>query len=125
MLLSRVINEPIRESLSWESAWRGEDGGLIKCWENGRLRRRSRHDDDVKIVESAVAGEFQPLDWAGGILGDPNMKKRYGSFNYLATWQGLRGEDLHIDTSREIEYVCTRTGIRIIFTSDTSKFCVS
>lgn len=41
--------------------------------------------------------------------------------SYLAEWQGLRGEDLDIDLSEEVEVFCCRSHIRVIFTSDLKK----
>jgi len=49
------------------------------------------------------------------------MKKKFGSLNYLATWQGLRGEDLHIDVENEVSVACTRTRVLVTFTPDLAK----
>ncbi|MCY1179842.1 hypothetical protein D9M73_202590 [compost metagenome] len=52
------------------------------------------------------------------------LKKRekFGSLKYLAQWQGLRGEDLQIDTSAELTLSCSRTGMVVTFTPDQSKY---
>ncbi|AMO73909.1 hypothetical protein PcP3B5_03970 [Pseudomonas citronellolis] len=47
--------------------------------------------------------------------------EKFGSFRYLAEWQGLRGEDLHIDLAKELSLVCSATGMTVVFTSDLAK----
>jgi len=49
------------------------------------------------------------------------MKKKFGSLCYLATWQGMREEDLCIDMTEEVSVDCSRTGIKVVFTPDLSK----
>lgn len=39
--------------------------------------------------------------------------------HYLAMWQGIRGEDLNIDTAAHQELRCTKTNILVQFTLDT------
>ncbi|MSR59115.1 MAG: hypothetical protein EXS05_15965 [Planctomycetaceae bacterium] len=48
-------------------------------------------------------------------------KQKYGSLYYLAMWQGLRGEDLNIDTGEEPVVQCTGTMMTVVFTSDVKK----
>ena len=110
--------EPIREGLSWEETWRGEDRGLIKCWEVGRKLRENEPD----LMRRALEGELPVLGWKGGVAEKMQKDKKYGSYNYLAQWQGLRGEDLDIDRSVEVERICSRTGMRIIYTGDSKKY---
>lgn len=50
------------------------------------------------------------------------MKQKYGTLNYLATWQGLRGEDLNIHVNDEKRIVCTKTNMTVVFTADSSKY---
>ena len=118
LLVFRSINEPIREDLSWNERWRGDDKGLIKCWETGRKLRNIGSD----LVEKAERGELPVLGWKGGVERKIIKGEKYGTLNYLAEWQGLRGEDLNIDPTKEIELVCTKTGMRIIYTSDQKKY---
>jgi hypothetical protein len=40
----------------------------------------------------------------------------------LAQWQGLRGEDLNVDLTEEVEIVCTKTSMKVIYTADATKF---
>ena len=58
----------------------------------------------------------------GGVDKKLKIKEKYGSLYYLAQWLGLRGDDLSIDTSKEIELTCTKTGMKIIYTNDSSKY---
>jgi hypothetical protein len=46
--VQRSISEPIRLGLTWEEYWAGDDHGLIKCWENGRLLRRREPETAAK-----------------------------------------------------------------------------
>ena len=119
-VVSRAKNEPLRVGLTWHEIWRGEDQGLIQCWENGRLAIGR----DSELGAAARRGELPALDWKGGIAGQPKMKRKYGSLFYLATWQGMRGEDLCVDLGAEVSVVCSRTGIKVVFTPDLSKLDV-
>lgn len=106
----RGAGEPIREGLSWEEMWRGEDGGLIVAWEVGRgLGARF-----PKLARQAKRGELPVLDWRGGVERKLQGKK-FGTLFYLAQWQGLRGEDLAVDWGGEVELECRRTGQRVLF----------
>ncbi len=114
----RSYLEPKREGLSWKQRWKGQDGGLIACWEKGRDLRISEPDLAVR----AKNGELPVLAWKGGIEKQTKKKMKYGTLFYLAQWQGLRGEDLDIDMDEEYEYVCSLTGIKTIFTHDVNKY---
>ena len=114
----RSINESIRSNCSWEERWKGEDKGLIQCWETGR-QRGSKHPE---LRELAQSGVLPVSDWKGGVKSKLKAKFKYGTLNYLAEWQGLREEDLDIDFNSEIELTCSRTGMKIVFTADTEKY---
>lgn len=116
-IVRRPIAEPLRSGLSWQEVWEADDKGLVQCWENGRRAAVLGLD----AVEAARRGELPTLDWKGGIAGEPKMKKKYGSLCYLATWQGMREQDLCIDVSTEVSVICSRTGIKVVFTPDLSK----
>jgi hypothetical protein len=109
--LCRSITEPIREGLSWSERWEGPDNGLIWCWERGRQERLERPDDAAR----AENGELVGLDWKGGVEKKLKLKKKLGTLKYLATWQGLRGENLDIELDGERKIVCTRTRQTVIF----------
>ncbi len=114
----RLITEPIRGEISWEERWRGEDEGLISCWELGRELRVK----EPELAKRAEIGELPILGFKGGV--DKKIKKsqKYGTLNYLAEWQGLRGENLEIDLSTEPVLTCSKTGMKVIYTGDVEKY---
>jgi predicted NUDIX family NTP pyrophosphohydrolase len=111
--LFRSIQEPIRENLTWDEMWMGPDRGLIWCWEKGRLDRHSQPE----LARRAERGELIPLDWKGGVRKKLKEEIKRGTLKYLATWQGLRGEDLDIDIDGERVLVCCRTGQKVLFSA--------
>ena len=114
----RSCKEPKREGLSSDELWKGNDGGLIIAWEVGREMRKK----DPKLAERAENGELPKLAFKGGVGKKTEERKKYGTFHYLAQWQGLRGEDLDIDLSQELELICTKTGMKVIYTGDAKKY---
>lgn len=114
----RSITEPLRGSLSWDERWRGRDRGLIHCWELGRQQA----ERDPELAVRATCGELPILGWKGGVEKKLKTRRKYGTLFYLATWQGLRGEDLHVDLGREVTHICSKTGMHVIFTADASKY---
>ena len=116
--IHRSYKEMKREGLSWEERWRGEDRGLITCWEIGREIR----EKEPELAQRAENGELPVLGWKGGVEKKTKKGKKYGTLHYLAQWQGLRGEDLNIDLSAEPVITCSRTGVNVIFTGDFNKY---
>ncbi len=107
----RSIEEPIRKNLNWDELWKGFDNGLIACWERGREKAL----DNSELSQSCKNGELPVLAWKGGV--DKKIKgKKYGSLFYLATWQGLRGENLNINHHQDTSITCTKTNVEVIFT---------
>lgn len=132
----RSCSAPIRQNLGARERWHGPDGGLIWCWERGRLMRAERPE----IARRAENGELPVLPWKGGIAnpqqdeegrsedegqsaqqreagrtsGKNNNKKR-GTLEYLAMWQGLRNEDLNISLADRTEITCSATGKTVVF----------
>lgn len=115
----RSCAEPIRKGLTWEERWKGDDRGLIGCWELGRELREKKPE----LAKRAENGELPVLVWKGGIEKRLKIAEKYGTLNYLAEWQGLRGEDLNIDLSKELPIICSKTGMKIIYTEDVNKYC--
>lgn len=107
------INERPSVSNHWETRWQGLDNGLLCSW----LRGIEKAATETELREAAVKGELPLLAWKGG---GPSIKagKRLGSLHYLATWQGLRGEDLSIDTVAGAVLTCARTRMVVTFTDD-------
>lgn len=116
----RSCSEPIRERerLSWDQIWKGPDKGLIVCWEIGR----ELGIKEPELAAQARNGELPPCGWKGGIEKEMKTKEKYGSLFYLAQWQGLRGEDLNIDLFEETELICSRTGMKVIYTNNPKKY---
>lgn len=114
----RSCKEPQREGLSWDERWKGADGGLITCWEVGREMRKK----EPELAQLAENAELPPMGWKGGIDKKVKAKKKHGTLFYLAQWQGIRGEDLDIDTDVEHELFCSKTGVKVIFTGDVKKY---
>lgn len=98
--------------------WLGQDSGLIACWERGR----EKAIEDPEMAKKARDGELVPLPWKGGVEKKTKTGKRYGIYRYLAMWQGIRGDDLRIDTEREVTMICAAFGVSIIFTDDVNKY---
>lgn len=121
MSVSRVfrkVSEPLRDQLSWEEMWKGPDKGLIHCWELGRRRAEVETD----LAERVSKGELPPIGWKGGVPRKVKYMSKYGCLNYLAEWQGLRGEDLDIDLDSETTIECAHTGVSVTFTGDSRKW---
>jgi hypothetical protein len=114
----RSIETSIREGLSRDERWNGDDKGLIYCWENGR-EKATRVPE---LAERAKNGELPVTGWKGGVETKTKIGQKYGTFFYLAQWQGLKGDDLNIDLSKEQIITCTGTGMRIVFTDDVRKY---
>jgi hypothetical protein len=112
--LYRSIDEPIREGLSWDERWQGPDNGLIFCWERGREYRI----EDPGLAEQAERGELPIGAWKGGVKEKLKTERKAGTLQYLATWQGMRGEDLDIDLEGERTIVCTKTGQVVVFSAN-------
>jgi hypothetical protein len=111
--LFRSVDEPIRKGLSFAERWRGSDEGLFLCWEVGRQKRITQ----PKLAEKAAKGELIPLGWKGGVREKLKVDIKLGTLNYLATWQGIKGENLDIDVEKDHLIVCTKTGQSVLFTS--------
>ena len=82
-----------RRGITTDELWSGPDGGLILCWEKGRENAKQ----EPGLAAQALCGELPELCWARGAP------------NYLAYWQGLRGEDLSVDRDNEFEQECALT----------------
>lgn len=117
MNIHRPITEPTRLTTNWEEKWNGSDQGLIVCWERGRKKA----SEDPILSSQARDGKLVLLPWKGGVDKAIKSKQKYGSLNYLAMWQGLRGDDLNINTEDETVVTCTVTNMVVVFTNDFAK----
>jgi hypothetical protein len=116
MIISERFSDPPALPADQESRWTGVDRGLIAAWLRGTEKRQESPD----LVAQCIKGELPVLAWKGGCVRHVKTQKT-GSLLYLATWWGLRGEDLHIDTESEPLMQCARTGTKVVFTLDTKK----
>jgi hypothetical protein len=118
MRVQRSKTEPPRANPSWAVRWGTFSAALVTCWERGR----ELAIQDASLAAAARDGELVPLSWKGGIAPPARSgsapKRKYGSFYYLATWQGLRGDDLDIDTAGSPQRICSRNGTVVTFTDD-------
>ena len=118
MKIHRPIAEPIRSSADWEKRWNDFDHGLIACWERGR----EKSVEDAALASQARLGQLVILPWKGGVEKALKVKQKYGTFFYLAMWQGLRGDDLNIDDEIDSALTCTVTKMTVVFTPDRAKY---
>jgi len=109
--LTRSIETPIRDGLATASEiWDGPDKGLIFCWEQGRKER----EEKPELAARADKDELVPVGRSDD-ADDHGIWKR-GSLQYLAWWQGLRGENLNVSFVHKVEIVCLR-----VFTTEKGK----
>jgi hypothetical protein len=116
MRIYKSISDPVVEILDYDERINGPDRGLINAWFVGRNRAQR----DCDLVARIMAGELPVLAVKGGVEKKVRVDK-VGSLWYLATWQGLRGDDLDIDTESEYSMVCSRFGVRVVYTFDLAK----
>jgi hypothetical protein len=116
MRLHRSLRKPIREGLTRSQLWEGPDNGLIWCWEWGRQLRI----EQPELAARATRGELVVLVWKGGVEKKLKSKKKSGTLNYLAAWQGLRGEDLDLDLNGVLIIECKKTGQAVTFSAELS-----
>lgn len=116
--IKRSITTEPRSGLTREELWDGQDKGLIKCWEIGR-DRAARFPE---LAQRCLAGELPVLGWKGGVSRSLKKTAKFGCLKYLAQWQGLRGEDLDIDLTRERTLTCSSTNMIVTFTPDRTQY---
>ena len=114
----RSFSTPKRVNPSYSERWNGSDKGLITCWEVGRTKRET----DLSLVKKVENNELPVLGWKGGVDKKLVNLNKFGSLNYLAQWQGVRGQDLDVSLSKELSLECSLTGMKVTFTPDTTKY---
>lgn len=113
------LAEVSENSKTWAEKWSGKDCGLITCWEIGRKMANS----DEVLVNNVKNNELPILPWKGGFVKTlSNQTNKFAPYYYLAMWQGIRGDDLNIDTSIELSMTCSKTNMTSVFTIDHSKY---
>lgn len=78
-----------------------------------------------QFVGEARSGRLLVLPWKGGVAKALKTTKKYGVFNYVAMWQGLRGEDLSVDPDVEMTMTCSVKNVTVTYTSDFAKYANS
>ncbi|MBB4817797.1 hypothetical protein HNP29_001154 [Pseudomonas alcaligenes] len=118
--IHRSISQPIRAKQPQNETWNGNDRGLIRCWESGRTLATQ----NPQLAEQCRAGQLPPLHWKGGVARKLKKKEKFGALQYLAQWQGLRGEGLSVVLEEEVTLTCQETGMVVTFTSDVAKLAI-
>jgi hypothetical protein len=121
MRIKASIANPPLARVDWHARWEGSDRGLITCW----LRGIEKSRESPELSERAKRGELPVLAWKGGVKAAIKSTTKIGAFNYLATWQGLRGEDLDIDLDSEITITCSVHKVPVTFTNNIAKLLLA
>ena len=119
MIISRSINQAIRNGKPVSELWNKEDKGIIHAWESGRKEAQKKSSE---LSRKAKNGELPVLVFRGGFKERLENPFKYGSLHYYAMWLGLRGEDLHLNIVDEPSLVCSRTKICVKFTIKSKKY---
>ena len=90
------------------------------------VTERKRAEKEIEKLNADLAaradkGELVMLAWKGGVQNKGRVERKPGTLSYLATWQGLRGEDLDLALDEERVIVCTRTGQAVVFSAKLPK----
>jgi hypothetical protein len=118
MRVTREASAPPLDHRTWAERWERRDQGLFVCWERGREKAR----EDPDLAARASDGELVVLPWKGGVERAIKVGQKIGTLYYLAMWQGLRGESLSVALDEEVTLTCAKTGVRVTYTPDASKY---
>ena len=121
MNIHASIENPPERSDDFDERCNGPDEGLINSWLSGI--EFSQREPALSI--KAKAGELPVLPWKGGVEKTIKRKDKVGALQYLAAWQGLRGDDLNVELGSEVVMTCTRTGVVVTFTGELQKLLQS
>lgn len=112
------IAAPPQQGITYYERWGDLASSLLCCW----LRGIEKSQEDPALAAQCRSGELPVLAWKGGLEKQLKSKQvKVGSLQYLATWQGLRGDDMDIDDTAEHRITCSRTGATFQYTSDVAK----
>lgn len=117
MNISASFDNPPPFEPDYSARMDGPDKGIINAWLAGIDMARQRPE----LRAQALADELPVLPYRGGVEKKLKLKQKIGSLLYLAMWRGLRGDDLDIDMDSEPVLVCSRHGVRVLFTLDYGK----
>jgi len=116
MLVTAHVGEHLDRDQEWATRWEGPDKGLITAW----LAGQAYAEQHPQLVRCAQAGELPVLPFRGGVEKAIKTRSKIGHVLYLAMWQGLRGDALHLDSDAQIEMTCTRHGVTVLYTADSN-----
>ena len=121
MKVFHAISRPVRKDPTFDERWGSIELGLITSWEAGREMGLEKPG----LAEEAKNGRLMALPWKGGVAKALKTTTKYGVFNYVAMWQGLRGEDLNVDPDLEMTMSCSVMNVTVTYTSDCAKYANS
>lgn len=116
VLVQRSEPAPGHDGLPWDERWGTLERSLLTCWEVGRALATERPADASKARLGVLVG----LPWKGG--DNAKNRVRWAPLQYLAAWQGLRGESLAIDTAAVVVVRCSETSARVKFTAHAARW---
>lgn len=117
MHIQLSIDNPPLPSEDFYARCEGPDQGLINAW----LCGIEKSIEEPALAAMAKAGELPPLTWKGGVAKGIKRIDKIGSLQYLAAWQGLRGQDLNILQGLDVQITCARFGVTVTFTDDVKR----
>lgn len=117
MLIQASANNPPAYEHDYDRRLKGPDQGLINAWIAGISYAKAYPE----IAARAQAGELPALPYRGGVERAIKTRNKIGALQYVAMWQGLRNEDLQLDTDAEPVMTCQRTKVPVTFTLDIKK----
>lgn len=126
MLVTADPASPPVEAVAFDDRWGSLERALVTSWLRGREMSRETFFPEPgrisgqELAAAAVRGELPELPWKGGVTKALKGGK-VGALQYLAMWQGLRGDHLRIETDAEPQLRCTLFGVAVTFTSDLKK----
>jgi hypothetical protein len=115
------ISSPPTLGESWEERQEGPDRGLISAW----LRGIALAKEQPALAAAALRDELPVLPFRGGLERAIKVKNKVGALHYIAMWQGLRGNNLSIDLTKELQKTCSLTKVTVTFTGDTKRLLAS
>ena len=132
MLFERDFTSPYRDADSVAKRFDGPDKGLITAWEVGRKMRAKNHH----LLKYYDLGALPMDGFKGGAFDVEAYEKALkegteyefpvtpleGTLHYLAQLQGLKGENLSVDTDKEYTLTCKLSNRTCKLTNNASRY---
>lgn len=119
MLVQARHSAPPPQQPDFDLRIHGPDQGLISAWLAGIAFASAKPEPPE--VAAALRDELPILPFKGGIDKVIKTRSKIGALQYLAMWQGLRGNDLCLDTNDEPLRTCSKTGVTVLYTLNTQR----